>query len=81
MESNGGVKMSKYWYFLDGMLSVFSFPFFSRYPEPSNPVDLTEDFKQPRPSDADAIASDWKNVGNDIQKAISKYEVERITGI
>ena len=72
--------MRKSRYFLHGMLSVFSFPFFDMRlpkadePDLEEPLDLTEEFKQFPRSDAEAIASDWKNVGNDIRRAITQYE-------
>jgi hypothetical protein len=73
--------MSKYWYFLDGMLSVFSFPISSGFPEKSKPFNLVDDFKEFPLSDAEAIASDWKTVGNDMRKAFVQFEEKRISQV
>ena len=34
-------------------------------------------YKRPYKTDADAIAADWQNVGNDLYKAMGKYEREQ----
>ena len=67
--------------FFLGMLSVFSFGKVRLFG--TDEIDLEEEFKEMRPfaGDADAIASDWKNVGNDIKQAIEKYESKKLTQV
>jgi len=67
--------------FYQGVLSIFSLDRVRLLD--SDEIDLEAEFKDIRPfvDDKDAIASDWKNVGSSIQKAIEKYEAKRIAQV
>lgn len=55
--------------FIYGMGSVLSI-----YP----PQNISEpSFKKPRPSDAEALRSDWVRVGDDMRTAMTRVEHER----
>ena len=75
--------------FLLGVLSVFSFDWVRLFDSDKiddeivdkvDEIDVEAMFKEiyPFADEKEAIASDWKNVGNSIQKAIEKYEAKRV---